>query len=649
MAAQGGELRQRHSPRVVAAASTVVPPRGHTADAMSTGATAAAAPSVGGASAGAGAGAGAPARSTLVAAAADDTDAAWTAMHSLPGLASAAAQPESVPARPSLAWSTQHAAAPYTGVAHQPGTAAPPGDVADATMLAMPRPPHAPPPDEGPQDLQPTPKLGRDTLARLASRSARNLWGSVKAASRSAATGARAARPAVPGVPVFDAVPALLSTVVTSWGAAGVAAVELLVLDEGSGHYTRLPRTWAADPKYLAALRRGTPQARGAVDRFSTRAAEADICSGAPGVYMEDTTPAAAPLKWSSLKGVLENPERAAGGRAEDLGALFGFVAGVPFSLYTHRSIAAKLTEALHRPVSRVHVAPAEAEPGAGAGAGAGAAAPASGGGDCRGVLVLYSRADATRAGLAKVDVDHVRGIALAAGAAWRHKGDEHELGVDPGLAAIAMGSVAAAHGRVGGWCRCDRRQVACGRYWGKWRGDGATPVKPAPWAKTAIVFFGVLLTLLVMSGLNDLLLFHWSDAQYFVLIGSVGALMTLQFAVPASPLAQPRNAVLGGLVSATCGILCFYLGSEDHLGWVPMWVATAMAPAFGIASMAKLGLTHPPAGAAALIFVTGGARTTDLGFMYLLIPLTAGNLICCACAMVYNNCFEGRRYPIFW
>ena len=184
--------------------------------------------------------------------------------------------------------------------------------------------------------------------------------------------------------------------------------------------------------------------------------------------------------------------------------------------------------------------------------------------------------------------------------------------------------------------------------YLNKWRGASETPLAVASNTNCAIIFMGVFLTMMVVSVVNELLTSR-TDDRYFVIIGSLGALMTLQFVVPNSPLAQPRNAVLGGLVSSSCGIVSFMLASDDYLGAIPLWVASALAPALGISCMAKLGLTHPPAGAAALIFVAGTSEITDLGFMYLLVPLTLGNVLCCVLAMAYNNLFTRRQYPIFW
>ena len=44
-----------------------------------------------------------------------------------------------------------------------------------------------------------------------------------------------------------------------------------------------------------------------------------------------------------------------------------------------------------------------------------------------------------------------------------------------------------------------------------------------------------------------------------------------------------------------------------------------------------------------------GCARITDLGWLYLFLPLMAGNVICCFFAMLINNLAKDRQYPIFW
>ena len=106
---------------------------------------------------------------------------------------------------------------------------------------------------------------------------------------------------------------------------------------------------------------------------------------------------------------------------------------------------------------------------------------------------------------------------------------------------------------------------------------------------------------------------------------------------------------MFGCSLTATVAVLFHYLSGEGFLGVLPKWAAVALAPATAIALSQRCGVLHPPAGAASLIFVVGGARITDLGWMYLLTPLLVGNLVCCMMAMLVNNLSQKRQYPVFW
>ena len=191
--------------------------------------------------------------------------------------------------------------------------------------------------------------------------------------------------------------------------------------------------------------------------------------------------------------------------------------------------------------------------------------------------------------------------------------------------------------------------------YANKWRGvknSKAPPVKGlrvvAAWRTCAWTFIGVFLTLLALSASNAFVS-HISDGQYFLMLGSFGALMALQYGAPNSPLAQPRNALGGCSIAAGTAILVYYLSGPDFAAILPKSVAVALAPAISISLCQRVNLLHPPAGAAALIFVGGGAKITDLGWVYMFMPLMLGNIICCIMAMLINNLAKDRQYPVFW
>lgn len=127
------------------------------------------------------------------------------------------------------------------------------------------------------------------------------------------------------------------------------------------------------------------------------------------------------------------------------------------------------------------------------------------------------------------------------------------------------------------------------------------------------------------------------------LMVGSIGASAVLVYGAPRSPLAQPRNLVVGHVLSALVGVACWKL-----LHPVP-WLAAAVAVATAIALMHATRALHPPGGASALIAVIGSPEIHELGFLYVLVPCTAAPLVLLAVALVVNNLPRFRRYPEFW
>jgi CBS-domain-containing membrane protein len=112
---------------------------------------------------------------------------------------------------------------------------------------------------------------------------------------------------------------------------------------------------------------------------------------------------------------------------------------------------------------------------------------------------------------------------------------------------------------------------------------------------------------------------------------------MTLQYGLTAAPASQPRNAILG----QTIGLLIAHgVGQVENMDpWLKQTLATSLA----ISVMVKFGVTHPPAGAAALLFSNGNRTWQQIGMMIL------GNVVAIVCAAIFNNLSERRQYPTFW
>ncbi|MBD2198845.1 MULTISPECIES: HPP family protein [Calothrix] len=121
------------------------------------------------------------------------------------------------------------------------------------------------------------------------------------------------------------------------------------------------------------------------------------------------------------------------------------------------------------------------------------------------------------------------------------------------------------------------------------------------------------------------------------LLMAPFGATSVLIFAVPDSPLAQPRNVIGGNLIGALVSLTILHLfGSE------PWAMGMAVATAIGIMQFTHT--LHPPSGAIALVVMMTKAQ-----WQFLLTPALEGSVILLLCAVVFNNLAQERSYPKHW
>lgn len=130
------------------------------------------------------------------------------------------------------------------------------------------------------------------------------------------------------------------------------------------------------------------------------------------------------------------------------------------------------------------------------------------------------------------------------------------------------------------------------------------------------------------------------NDKDLTLLVGSFGASAVLVYGAVNSPLSQPRNLIGGHLISAIIGVICFKLFSFNLL------FASAVAVSTSILMMQLTLTLHPPGGATALIAVIGSEQIHDLGFLYILFPVTTGAFILLIIALIINNIPKHRYYP---
>eukprot|EP00521_Asterionellopsis_glacialis_P007813 CAMPEP_0195287770 /NCGR_PEP_ID=MMETSP0707-20130614/4695_1 /TAXON_ID=33640 /ORGANISM="Asterionellopsis glacialis, Strain CCMP134" /LENGTH=510 /DNA_ID=CAMNT_0040347555 /DNA_START=149 /DNA_END=1681 /DNA_ORIENTATION=- len=163
--------------------------------------------------------------------------------------------------------------------------------------------------------------------------------------------------------------------------------------------------------------------------------------------------------------------------------------------------------------------------------------------------------------------------------------------------------------------------------------GGGLKPPPAMHTRETLWTFFGSLISLLILSRLLD------TFNNGMKVLGPFGALMTLLYGLTPAPASQPRNALYGQSVSISIALLV------EMCTFLPDWFRVPFAVSLAIAAMSKLGITHPPAGASAVIFSTLDVENKWSFFLLLLL----GNVVVILLATLVNNLSCKRQYPIYW
>ncbi|KAH0847573.1 hypothetical protein AYO21_01458 [Fonsecaea monophora] len=138
-------------------------------------------------------------------------------------------------------------------------------------------------------------------------------------------------------------------------------------------------------------------------------------------------------------------------------------------------------------------------------------------------------------------------------------------------------------------------------------------------------------------------------------IITSFGASAVLLFGVIESPVAQPRNFVLGHFISALVGtaitrlwvLNASYQGYLENTHFHPStFINGGLSMATSLLAMLITGTAHPPAGATGLNAAVQSDVVT-LSWRYLPTVL-ASSLIMLGWAVIINNVGR-RRYPLHW
>ncbi|KAJ1895555.1 hypothetical protein LPJ66_004526 [Kickxella alabastrina] len=127
--------------------------------------------------------------------------------------------------------------------------------------------------------------------------------------------------------------------------------------------------------------------------------------------------------------------------------------------------------------------------------------------------------------------------------------------------------------------------------------------------------------------------------------IAPAGASAVLLFAVPSSPLSQPRTVVMSHVISAQVGV--FMYEAFKHADESLVWLSGALAVGLAVVLMGLLNCYHPPAGATAYLAGFFSADVKRVGWWFPLYPVLPVSLVMVTVAVVVNNVC--RVYPLYW
>lgn len=163
-----------------------------------------------------------------------------------------------------------------------------------------------------------------------------------------------------------------------------------------------------------------------------------------------------------------------------------------------------------------------------------------------------------------------------------------------------------------------------------KFKGD-ASPLPPQPSLKSvALAWLGGFLAIAAIASMSE-------NLPVTLMLGSFGASCVLLFGFPDAPFSQPRNVIVGHVLSSLVG-LAFLEVFGFH------WWALAMAAGSAIALMMLTRTVHPPAGSnPVIVFMTAPA------WEFLLFPTLTGAVVLTIVALIFNNATRDARYPKYW
>lgn len=182
--------------------------------------------------------------------------------------------------------------------------------------------------------------------------------------------------------------------------------------------------------------------------------------------------------------------------------------------------------------------------------------------------------------------------------------------------------------------------------YFYRWLGQGTgKPEKIFVWKWSYLfTFIYILITVMILTFLH-----YFSGSGYNFSVAAYAASALLIFASPTSMVSQPRNVLLGQVISSFIGIVFRKLFIELPNWQNGLFFVAALASATSGFLMLYSGFYHPPATATAYSVVTGDAVIVSAGFYFIVSPAIASSIILVFLGCLFNNLDPTTPYPMYW
>lgn len=152
--------------------------------------------------------------------------------------------------------------------------------------------------------------------------------------------------------------------------------------------------------------------------------------------------------------------------------------------------------------------------------------------------------------------------------------------------------------------------------------------IKSSRYFITLLAGLGAMLCITILSSFSTII------PSSIWLMAPFGATMVILFGLPQSPLAQPRNIILGHILTTSIG-----LAAASLIGVSP-W-SMGLAVGLAVSAMLLTNTTHPPAGANPLVVMLAGE---SWGFLFM--PVAVGSILIVIFGMLYHRVISGETYP---